>query len=64
MYYFTEEGLQNFKNKIELLHEEYKKDIYDNLSNKETNINESGSFLFTRNEIHERYMNKKNKYSN
>lgn len=55
MYYFTKEGLKKIKGYYSLLEENLKKDIKALNCEKETNLGESGSFLFARNQLIDRF---------
>lgn len=56
MYYFTEEGLQKAKDCLEQIKEKYKKDIMDLSGERENKLCESGSFLFSRTELSNKFL--------
>lgn len=62
MYYFTVEGLKSFKENFEEVKKEYYENVKQNNLDRETNINESGSFLHMRNELYTVFQYKKNDF--
>lgn len=62
MYYFTKEGLEKIHHNLEQLRKDYMENIKSIANERDNNLGESGSFLFSRTELSNRFVYEKGLY--